>query len=279
MKHTQKKLRPFAILGTVGIASMVALWLLPESTPEAAEMRQTPTAVSAEIAPRPATAAPTAAEATLALLKKHGIDPSTLPDSVDLAEWKRVKAENEASIQATLDHGGTTSYDQPGDELPDPRLTGLDPELLETDEAGLAKQLSNSRISESLLDNAVQIVMGAKTPLTREVGIRAIGGVTSVAGAEALATLIEDLDDEDARVAAIGFLNVHGLESDVTERMVRLLGDDGVSDYLKGQITNNLVLTGLLSSRGEGFMPELKARVPSSQHALLERSLKVFIKG
>ena len=276
MNAIKKNLRPLAILGTAGIATMVALWLQPEaSTPQA----QKRASVSAESAPNTAAPTRTAAEATLALLNKHGIDPTSLPNGVDLAEWERVKAENEASRQATLDQGGTTRIGDPGEELADPRLTGLDPELLETDEAGLAKQLSNTRISESLLGNAVKIVIGAKDPYTREVAIRSIGSVTSVAGAEALATLIETLDDEQARGSAIGYLNVHGLDSELTERMIRLLGDDDVSHYIKGQITNNLVLTGLLSSRGEGFMPGLKARVPSAQHELLDLSLGVFIKG
>ncbi len=188
-----------------------------------------------------------------------------------MAEVEELNADNREHMKAFLDDGWT---EVESDTPPEREVVDLDPALLNLRERDLQSQLETTRVSAANLENAGIIAMQASEHRTRAAAINAIGHRKIGEGGEVLIEVFETLTDLSERRQALAYIQSTSLESPESDWLVEQLYEPELPEPLRLQVTNKLVMTGLMEYRGsEDFVPDLLDRLPEESHDDLEASL------
>lgn len=188
-------------------------------------------------------------------------------------ESEKRKAANQKHLNAFLADG----WEEVASSPHDPRVVGLDPELLADNEPLLRRQLESTRVDEELIENAAIIALEADEHRTRAAAINAIGHSSAPSRDAALMEVFDNLIDERERGQALGFLLPTGIESQGGRWLIEQLAAEDVPLSLKQQIPTKLVLSGLHGSRGkEDFVEPLLDAVPDQWRDAIVASLRMY---
>jgi hypothetical protein len=141
---------------------------------------------------------------------------------------------------------GRAGWKMVAEPAPDPRLTGLDPTLLDGRERELRVQMASTVAAPELAPRLAAIARAAHEPATRVAAVEALGRIgTHEAQAELLALLPSLPADDDARRQIVPLLRPRALDDELAMRLAAQLDGATLTATEKQQLAFTLALVGL----------------------------------
>ncbi len=129
---------------------------------------------------------------------------------------------------------------------PDPRLTALDPKLVDGRERELRVQIASTVAAPELAPRLAAIARTAHEPATRVAAVEALGRIGTHEAQTELLSLLPSLPaDDDARRQIVPLLRPNGLDDEFAARLAAQLDGAALSATEKQQLAFTLALVGL----------------------------------
>ncbi|MBS2023891.1 MAG: hypothetical protein JST92_15920 [Deltaproteobacteria bacterium] len=162
---------------------------------------------------------------------------------------------------------------------PNPKLTALDPSLLNGHEQELRTQLASTAASPAMVGNLVEIIKSQGAELqTRLAAVDSLGRIASVGAQDGLLSLLDTLDAQDpVRREVAPLLRPQSIDDKTSLELLRRLDSRNLSAVEKKQLAFTLALVSLRD--GQPIPQAARAALSPEAQALLSQMRELASAG